>query len=103
MRFTLEIQCDNAAFDDLREEISRILAEASERVLAETTVRTFVVRDGNGNTVGRGSIVDDDPAVDDEPPWGSFPEERGHDDLVGAPHAQAHAEVERRRREGGGA
>ena len=100
MKFMLEIECDNAAFDDLRGEISRILAEASERVLAETTVRTFIVRDGNGNTVGRGSIVDDDPVVDDEPPWGAFPEERGHRDLLGAPHGQAVAEVERRWREG---
>jgi len=140
MKFVLEIECDNAAFDeDPVPEVIRILAETVGK-LADGG-RSVVLVDSNGNSVGRAEfvetaeactctygayvrhgggtacdIVEHDPlcpehgeddggysAPDDESPWGSFPEERGHHDLVGTPHAQAHAEVERRRREGGGA
>lgn len=39
---------------------------------------------------------DDAGGIDDEPPFGSFPEERGYDDLQGAPYAQAVAEIQAR-------
>jgi len=106
MKFVLEIDCDNAAFDeDPVPEVIRILAETVGK-LADGG-RSVVLVDSNGNSVGRAEFRgqaadDDDDDDDDEPAWGAFPEERGHHDLVGTPHAQAHAEVERRWREGGG-
>lgn len=39
---------------------------------------------------------DDDPVIDDEPPWGSFPEEHGWPDLEGMPFSEAVKEVNAR-------
>lgn len=37
--------------------------------------------------------VDDNPSFDDEPPYGSFPEEMGETDLIGTPYSQAMEEL----------
>lgn len=51
MRFTLTIDCDNAAFeDDPSVEVARILADASRYVSAGYSSQP--TRDSNGNTVG---------------------------------------------------
>ncbi len=51
MKFSLEIECDNAAFEDEpATEIGRILREAAKRV--EDGNIDFPLRDINGNTVG---------------------------------------------------
>ena len=54
MKFTLEINCDNAAFEDFPEqEISRILTEAAMIVeVGGSIVPGSILRDINGNTVG---------------------------------------------------
>ena len=52
--FTLAIATDNAAFDDNdggRAEIASILRDAAEQV--EAGVVTVILRDSNGNRVGR--------------------------------------------------
>lgn len=51
MKFTLEIECDNAAFDGGRKhEVARILKELAKRI-GEVKPDTRL-RDINGNTVG---------------------------------------------------
>ena len=52
-RFQLEINTDNAAFGDSPElELSRILEELSNEV-AEDQRDEYIIRDENGNTVGK--------------------------------------------------
>lgn len=55
MKFKLEIQCDNAAFEDAPElETARLLREAAHRIQrGEKRVR---LRDVNGNHVGEGGF-----------------------------------------------
>lgn len=55
MKFTLEIACDNAAFeDDATEEIARILRELADDLDAGHS--TAVLRDANGNRVGLAAL-----------------------------------------------
>lgn len=56
MKFTLEIECDNAAFEgDPNEEIARILRDLVDDLEARPAARgTFPLRDSNGNRVGAG-------------------------------------------------
>lgn len=52
-KFKLEINTDNAAFGDSPElELSRILEELSNEV-AEDQRDEYIIRDENGNTVGK--------------------------------------------------
>ena len=56
MKFTLEIECDNAAFEpDARREISRILLAAVKSV--QTGVTYTPIFDINGNRVGTWEIT----------------------------------------------
>lgn len=48
--FRLEIECDNAAFEEREHEVARILQYVAKRVRDGET--GAVVRDLNGNTVG---------------------------------------------------
>lgn len=53
MKFTLEIKCDNAAFEpDPSTETARILEEVSRRVDSDSST-SGTVRDINGNTVAQ--------------------------------------------------
>jgi hypothetical protein len=56
MKFTLEIDCDNAAFEDeMASEIARILRTTAKRVAdGEDDMR---LRDVNGNTVGYAKVT----------------------------------------------
>lgn len=57
MKFKLEIDCDNAAFDDApRQEIERILEKLTRDVLAWGLLGTIPLYDTNGNRVGRAWI-----------------------------------------------
>lgn len=50
--FTLKISTANAAFDDPRPEIARILREVAGTIEDSTVRETGYCRDINGNTVG---------------------------------------------------
>ena len=65
MKFTLSINCDNAAFDDLGDgedgsgalpEVGRILQVLARRIEQGRVDTSGMLRDGNGNTVGQWSI-----------------------------------------------
>lgn len=58
MKLTIEIKLDNAAFEDGgTEEIARILADMCEQLPDPLTTRIdYVMRDANGNTVGKARI-----------------------------------------------
>lgn len=58
MKFTLEIECDNAAFeDDATVEIARILRQLAESVPNLAGTYGFIpLRDINGNRVGRAAL-----------------------------------------------
>jgi hypothetical protein len=87
--FSLTIDTENAAFArDPSNEIRRILLELANRIEpCPTGEGRGNLRDLNGNTVGRWELApDEDPRAleSDEPPYGSFPEERGSGpDLAG--------------------
>lgn len=52
-RFTIEIDCDNTAFDDSPQaEIIRILREAADRLEVAPYEKSIVLSDINGNHVG---------------------------------------------------
>jgi len=58
MEFTLNFNMDNAAFDTAPEqEVKRILLVAAERV--EQGVTRSLIRDVNGNNIGRWDIIGD--------------------------------------------
>jgi hypothetical protein len=61
MKFTLEIQCDNAAFEnDPAKEVARILREVAKQVGAYPAFPSVCkARDLNGNTVGTYGFSDD--------------------------------------------
>ena len=63
MKFTLEIECDNAAFEDVHctASVARILREAAAYVGAQRRPSggAHTVRDVNGNTCGRFEFTDD--------------------------------------------
>lgn len=57
MKFTLEINCNNAAFEDgATFEIARILRELADDLDAGHS--TTVLRDANGNRVGQAELHD---------------------------------------------
>ena len=59
MKFTMEVNMDNAAFEDSPEnELARILSVAAEQVKASYMGRAC--QDINGNTVGQWNVEDDD-------------------------------------------
>lgn len=60
MEFTLEIECNNAAFDDenLTHEIARILRKAADQVELENE-SSRALRDINGNIVGQFAATED--------------------------------------------
>jgi hypothetical protein len=54
VRFTLTIDCDNAAFEDHPgSEVARILKEVARKLPADDLGSGFKLRDVNGNTVGK--------------------------------------------------
>lgn len=55
MKFTLEIDCDNAAFEDygLHAELTRILADVSERIPGQPEACDMLIHDINGNYCGK--------------------------------------------------
>ncbi len=56
-RFTLTIDCDNAAFEEQpAQELARILRDVAARIERGTDCGT--VHDINGNTVGRFDMMD---------------------------------------------
>lgn len=58
MRFTMEIDCDNAAFADRPElEVARILADAADRLLKGRLAGPCM--DANGNRVGSWRLAED--------------------------------------------
>ena len=60
MKFTLEFDCDNAAFEESPEmEIAAILRRAARNVV-EGYRQTAPCLDTNGNTVGRWRITDEE-------------------------------------------
>jgi len=55
MRFTLTIDCDNDAFGEYADEVSRILRHVAERLdgcMSEALIGPRSVSDMNGNRVG---------------------------------------------------
>ncbi|AXH46919.1 hypothetical protein I5G67_gp083 [Mycobacterium phage Aminay] len=64
--FTLTINTDGAAFEDLPQaEVARILRELAERVGYGSDDDGSTVRDSNGNTVGEWTLA---PAAEDDEP-----------------------------------
>lgn len=61
MRFTLTIECDNAAFadDERAMEVARILREVADECDAYDIGARIKLRDLNGNTVGRACFEGD--------------------------------------------
>lgn len=58
MKVKIEINCDNAAFDDDADyEVSRILEELSDDILQDTLLTDRKLYDINGNKVGFLKIV----------------------------------------------
>lgn len=55
MKFKLEFNCDNAAFDDLEAEIARLLQVAAEKV--QDGNKQGILLDLNGHLVGKFSIT----------------------------------------------
>ena len=58
MRFTLEFDCDNAAFDlemgdTNAAEITDILRQVADRIDHELPLTGRPIRDSNGNTIGK--------------------------------------------------
>ena len=61
MKFTIEIQCDNAVFEDnMRGEVARILKEAILK-LEYDFKEVFPLHDNNGNRVGFASFDETAP------------------------------------------
>lgn len=59
MTFKLEIDCDNAAFENPIDEIVRLLHKTAERL--ERDGQTFTgckLLDFNGNSVGKADLID---------------------------------------------
>ncbi len=61
MKFHLEIDCNNAAFqnDDPEIEVARILRQHADQLDNGGWTITAALRDINGNTVGRAWITED--------------------------------------------
>ena len=54
MKFKLEIEMDNAAFeDDWRVEVERILHDVSNKIFNQDMPNPLKIRDVNGNLVGK--------------------------------------------------
>jgi hypothetical protein len=56
MEFSLAIDCDNAAFENPRAEIARILRELADD-LENSDYSMFRLSDINGNNVGRAKLI----------------------------------------------
>ncbi len=60
MKFTLEFDCDNAAFDDQPEvETARILRKVADGIESGAIEDRHVIRDINGNNIGFVEVEDD--------------------------------------------
>jgi hypothetical protein len=61
-KFTIEIDCGNAAFGDddaeVNDEVARILRRAAELLQDSGTQESIVLRDINGNRVGSAKFED---------------------------------------------
>ena len=66
-KYLIEIDCDNAAFEDenLEWELSDILRRASIKL--SNGELDFKLRDSNGNTVGSAYLEEDEPTEDEDP------------------------------------
>lgn len=65
MKFKVEIECDNAAFDDVGAwELSSVLRELADKVgsAAFPAAGEFTVRDSNGNKVGKARYIGKRPS-----------------------------------------
>lgn len=58
MRFKLEINCDNAAFEQMEQEVSSILDDLSHRIYNGERFDRTVLRDSNGNAVGVAEFIE---------------------------------------------
>lgn len=58
MKFTLEINCDNAAFDPIEGELQRIVSLVATRVANGS--KSSAIYDINGNYVGCYKLCEDD-------------------------------------------
>lgn len=56
MKFTLEIQMDNAAFEENPSELADIIDELQTPALSAGPGDVGTVRDSNGNTVGKWEV-----------------------------------------------
>ena len=55
MKFKIEIECDNAAFDEPYEELARILRDLADDI-EESVHLAHPIFDINGNRVGRSTV-----------------------------------------------
>lgn len=60
MRFRMEFDCDNVAFDDPIPEIVRIIRNVADIVeTEETEFYPYTIFDGNGNQIGSATLEKD--------------------------------------------
>lgn len=74
-KFTLVINCDNAAFDDRNIEVGRILRKLADRIERDQFIDGSPLMDVNGNRCGVAQF-DGLPAVNPLKPVRTFSEER---------------------------
>ena len=63
-KYLIEIDTDNAAFEDLEYELSSILRKAAKNL--DLGILDFKLRDSNGNTVGSAYLEEDEDEDEDE-------------------------------------
>lgn len=59
MKFILEINCDNDAFQDSNDELARILRRVAFHAENITLLKNEIVFDINGNNVGTMRVIDE--------------------------------------------
>lgn len=63
MKFVLEFNMDNAAFEDnYLAEVAYVMRGVMSQCASETQT-DGIIRDSNGNTIGKWDVVKDDPAT----------------------------------------
>lgn len=64
MKFTVTVDCDNAAFEDnLKAKLSKILKDLAKRIALDEGF-DFSLRDSNGNKVGSSYLDDSEDCVE---------------------------------------